>query len=81
MIWLVGILNIYLDEQRLIRYYLIKHLILLKPRENLDGYQRGLVSVVYIYIYIYIFLYIYEHIYNKKVQSPDIIYLVRPGVK
>ena len=57
MIWLVGILNIYLDEQRLIRYYLIKHLILLKPRENLDGYQRGLFQwFIYIYIYIYIYI-------------------------
>ena len=38
MIWLIGILNIYLDEQRLIRYYMIKHLKLLKPREKLYIY-------------------------------------------
>ena len=32
MIWLMEILRIYLEEQPLIKYYAIKHLILLKSR-------------------------------------------------
>ena len=39
------ILNIYLQEQLLIKYYVIKYLILLKIRD--DGYQRGVASIVY----------------------------------
>ena len=43
------ILKIYLEEQLLIKYYVIKHLILLKILDMVgdDGYQRDLGSMVY----------------------------------
>ena len=44
MTWLMEILKIYLEEQLLIKYCVIKHLILLKIRK-IYGYQRGLASV------------------------------------
>ena len=44
-IQLRGILKIYLEEQLLIQYFMIKLLILLKVHN--DGYQRDFVSMVY----------------------------------
>ena len=38
-----------------------------------------MIAMVYICFYMNIF--IYTQLQNKKVQSPDIIYLVFPGVK
>ena len=46
MIWLIVVLNNYLEEQLLIKYYTIKHLILLK-NPKYDWYQRGLISVFF----------------------------------
>ena len=48
-----------------------------------------LLNYYYIYIYIYIYIYllcnmnifIYTQLQHKNVQSPDITYLVCPGVK
>ena len=45
-----GDLRIYREEQLLIKYYVIKHLIWLKIQNMMvkyDGYQRDFASVVY----------------------------------
>ena len=47
-IWLVEILKILKEEQLLIKFWEIKHLILLKTPKY-DGYQRGPASMVYIF--------------------------------
>ena len=44
--WLMVILRICVEEQPLIKYYMIKPLILQKSQ---NGYQRGLTSIVYAY--------------------------------
>ena len=36
MMWPMGILKIYIEEQILIKYYVIKHLILLKMQNMMD---------------------------------------------
>ena len=46
MTWLMEILKVYLEEQLLIKYCVVKHLILLK-NPKYDGYQRGIASMVY----------------------------------
>ena len=46
MILFMDILRIYREEQLLIRYYVIKHLILLKIPKY-EWYQKGLASLVY----------------------------------
>ena len=43
---LMEVLKIYLEEQLLMEYCIIKHLILLKI-QNMMGYQHGLASMVY----------------------------------
>ena len=48
MTWLTEILRICLEKQLLMKYYVTKHLILLKIQKK-DGYQSELVSVVYKY--------------------------------
>ena len=51
MIWLIKILKIYIEKHLLIKYYAIKHLILLYkyPYKDpkYDGYQPILASMVY----------------------------------
>ena len=44
MIWFMGILRIYLEERLLIKYYVIKHLILLKIQNMME---RGLVPMMH----------------------------------
>ena len=46
MIWFTEILKIYLEEQRLIKYYVINHFDIAKNLKY-DGYQHGLASMVY----------------------------------
>ena len=46
MMWLMEILKIYLEKQLLIKYYVIKHLILQKIIKY-DRYERRLASVFY----------------------------------
>ena len=47
MIWHIEILKIYLEEQLLIKYYVIKHLILLNIYNRYGGNQRDPASMVY----------------------------------
>ena len=46
MIWITKIIGIYLKEQFQIKYYMIKHLILLKIRKY-TGHQLGLAAIAY----------------------------------
>ena len=47
--------------------------------------NKSFAELLYIYIYIYLFcnmnIFIYTQLQHKNVQSPDITYLVCPGVK
>ena len=47
MTWLMEISKIYLQEQLLIKYYVIKYLTLLKNQNMMNIYQKGLASMVY----------------------------------
>ena len=46
MTWLLAILKICLKEWLMIKYYMIKHLTLVKPPKY-DGYQLRLASIFY----------------------------------
>ena len=67
MIWLMEISKICLEEQLMINYYVVKLLIFLN-NPKYDGYQRGVVSVVY-------------KRFEKKSSAPGANKFVGSGVK
>ena len=54
---------------------------LLEKKREFTIHQRNIYIYICIYIYIYMNIFINIQLQQKKVQSPDMIYLVCPGVK